>query len=54
MECVIAAMKQDNAELVNEATDLLYHLLVLLAERNVEFNEVLAEIQRRRGISTCQ
>jgi len=32
-----------------ESADLLYHLLVLLAERNVPPSEVVAELRRRHG-----
>jgi phosphoribosyl-ATP pyrophosphohydrolase len=37
--------------LVHEAADLIYHLLVLLASRDVGLDEVEAELARRFGIS---
>lgn len=37
--------------LTREAADLLYHLLVLLAHRDVRLAEVEAELARREGIS---
>lgn len=37
--------------LVAEAADVLYHLLVLLAHRDVGFGDVEAELARRFGIS---
>jgi len=46
-EVVIAAKNDDRAELVWEVTDLLYHTLVLLAERGVSLDEVGAELSRR-------
>ena len=47
VELVIEA-KDDNEELFkNEAADLLYHLLVLLAAKNVELKEVLAVLRQR-------
>lgn len=50
-EAVIAALSGDEAELVGEAADLLFHLLVLLAERGVPLGKVLAELDRREGLS---
>jgi phosphoribosyl-ATP pyrophosphohydrolase len=50
-ETVIAALSGDPAKLTSEAADLLFHLLVLLVEGNVSVNDVLAELDRRDGIS---
>lgn len=50
-ETVIAALTGDRAELVGEAADLLFHLLVLLGARDVPLAEVLAELDRREGTS---
>jgi phosphoribosyl-ATP pyrophosphohydrolase/phosphoribosyl-AMP cyclohydrolase len=48
VELVIEA-KDDNAELFkSEAADLLYHMLVLLAEKNVALDEVLEALRERR------
>lgn len=49
VETVIAAMKGEGGkeELVNEAADLLYHLLVLLRASGVEAGEVASELRRR-------
>jgi phosphoribosyl-ATP pyrophosphohydrolase len=41
-EVIIAAKNPDKSELVYEASDLIYHLLVLLVERGVELPEILA------------
>jgi len=46
-EVVIAAKNADRGELVWETSDLLYHALVLLAERGVSLDEVGAELSRR-------
>lgn len=46
-EVVIAAKNDDIAELVWESSDLLYHLLVMLAERNVSLEQVGDELARR-------
>jgi phosphoribosyl-ATP pyrophosphohydrolase len=50
-ETVIAALSGDRAELVGEAADLLFHLLVLLGAKGVPLAEVLAELDRREGTS---
>ena len=44
---MIAAKNADRGELVWETADLLYHALVLLAERGVSLDEVGAELSRR-------
>jgi phosphoribosyl-ATP pyrophosphohydrolase len=50
-ETVIAALSGDDKELVGEAADLLFHLMVLLAEKGVPLADVLTELDRREGIS---
>lgn len=51
VETVIAAMGDDPAKIVPEAADLLYHLLVLLADAGLDLNDVRAELARREGVS---
>jgi len=46
-EVVIAAKNDDPAELVWETSDLLYHTLVMLAERDVALDDIGAELARR-------
>lgn len=50
-ETVIASVSGDPAKLTAEAADLLFHLLVLLAEGGVSVDDVLAELDRRDGLS---
>lgn len=50
-ETVIAALTEGREELVGEAADLLFHLLVLLNAKGVPFDDVLAELDRRDGVS---
>lgn len=50
-EAVIAALTEDKAALTGEAADLLFHLLVLLADCDVSLDDVLAELDRREGVS---
>ena len=51
IEAIIAAVKNDRENLVYEAADVLYHLTVMLAARDVPMAEVLAELDRRAGVS---
>jgi phosphoribosyl-ATP pyrophosphohydrolase len=51
VETVIAAIEGDPAAVTAEAADLLFHLLVLLADMDVPFADVLAELERREGLS---
>ena len=51
IEAIIEAVKGDRAGLTAEAADVLYHLLVMLAARDVTLDDVLAELARRQGQS---
>lgn len=51
VETVIAALGEDRAAVTAESADLLYHLLVLWAERGVAPDDVWAELTRREGVS---
>ncbi|WP_136635440.1 phosphoribosyl-ATP diphosphatase [Pseudooceanicola onchidii] len=51
VEAIIEAVKGDRAGLTSEAADVLYHLLVMLAARDVPLSDVLAELERREGTS---
>ena len=48
---MIEAVKGDADRLTAEAADVLYHLLVMLAARNVTLADVLVELERREGTS---
>ncbi|TYC85036.1 phosphoribosyl-ATP diphosphatase [Novosphingobium sp. BW1] len=50
-ETVIAALAEDEAALVGEAADLIFHLMVLLNAKGVPLADVLAELDRREGVS---
>ena len=50
-EAVIAAIQDDRAELVKESADLIFHLLVLLADMGLGLDDVRAELARREGVS---
>lgn len=47
LEVVHAAQKQTQKRLIEETTDLLYHLFVLLAEKSVSLEQVESEIKKR-------
>ena len=51
VEAVVAAVERDHQGLVSESADVLFHMMVMLAANDVEFNEVLAELERREGVS---
>lgn len=51
VEAIIEAVKGDRAKLTAEAADVLYHLLVMLAARDVTLADVEAELARREGTS---
>lgn len=46
-ELIEAAELKDKDEVVWEACDLLYHMLVLLAEKDVSLGDIYAELSRR-------
>lgn len=48
-EVVIAAKNNDPTELIAEAGDLIYHLLVLLQQQEIPFARVLDLLQERHG-----
>lgn len=50
-ETVVAALSGTREELVGEAADTLFHLMVLLAEKDIPLADVLAELDRREGVS---
>ena len=51
IEAIIEAVKGDRVKLTSEAADVVYHLLVMLASRDVSLADVVAELERREGVS---
>ncbi len=47
-ETIVAAKNDDRESIVSEASDLLYHLVVLLVELGVTLEEIGKELSRRR------
>ncbi len=50
-ETVLAAKSGDRLHLVRETADLWFHCLILLARHGLGPGDVLAELQRREGLS---
>ena len=50
-ETVIAALGDDKTALTSEVADVFYHLLVLMAARDIALSDVLNELRRRTGQS---
>jgi phosphoribosyl-ATP pyrophosphohydrolase len=51
VETALAAVAEDRERVVNEAADLLYHLLVVLQARGIDLAEVEAVLAKRSGQS---
>lgn len=51
VEAIVAALAEDKTALTGEAADILFHLMILLAEVGVPLSDVLAELERREGRS---
>jgi phosphoribosyl-ATP pyrophosphohydrolase len=51
IEAVMAAVKDDRANLIYESADLLYHLLVVLKIADIPVETVMEELQRRTAQS---
>lgn len=51
VETVVAALAGSDDELVGEAADVIFHLAVLLAARDLSIHDALAELDRRDGVS---
>jgi phosphoribosyl-AMP cyclohydrolase / phosphoribosyl-ATP pyrophosphohydrolase len=47
VETVIAAKNRNKEEIINETSDLIYHLFVMLAEQGIEFSDIVDNLQMR-------
>lgn len=47
-ELTVAAMGNDKDSLVHETADLIFHIMILLAYKQVTLADVLNELRRRR------
>lgn len=51
VEAIIEAVKGDKPRLTSEAADVIFHLFVMLAARDVTLDDVLHELDKRAGTS---
>ncbi|WP_299370537.1 phosphoribosyl-ATP diphosphatase [uncultured Tateyamaria sp.] len=51
IEAIIEAVKDDKSALTSEAADVIYHLFVMLAARDVALADVVAVLEQRQGMS---
>jgi phosphoribosyl-ATP pyrophosphohydrolase/phosphoribosyl-AMP cyclohydrolase len=47
VELALARMKDDKAEMTNEAADLLFHIMVLLEDADLSLVDVISVLQDR-------
>ncbi len=47
VETIVGAMAKDNENLIYESSDLLYHLIVLLADKGIRIEDVVKELKSR-------
>ena len=47
VETVIAALNETENDLINEASDLIFHLLVLLREKNISLETISGNLEQR-------
>ena len=45
------ALQNDKSNVVHETADVIYHLLVSLEVANISFDDVLAELKKRKKLS---
>ncbi len=51
VECVMAAKDESKKDIIYETADLWFHSLVMLAQYGLRPEHVLAELERREGLS---
>ncbi|EKO1911523.1 phosphoribosyl-ATP diphosphatase [Clostridium botulinum] len=47
-EVIIAAKNEDKEELIKEICDLTYHIMVLMAEKQIKLDGIEKELEKRR------
>ena len=51
IEAIIEAVKGDNNALISEAADVIFHYLVMLKSREINFDDVMKELKSRTNKS---
>ena len=51
VEAIIEAVKGDNNALISEAADVIFHYLVMLKSREINFEDVMKELKIRENKS---
>lgn len=46
-EVIIAAKNGNNEETILEISDLIYHLMVMMVDQNIELSDILKELDKR-------
>ena len=54
IETVIAAKNRNKVDLVNEVSDLIYHLLVMLVDQDIELEEIVDKLVERHNIKSAK
>ncbi len=47
-EVIVASKNEGKSEVITEICDLCYHILVLMAERDISLEEIRQELEKRR------
>ena len=48
-EVIIASLAEQKKDLIYESADLIYHLLVLLANEGIKLEEIIQELNKRHN-----
>ncbi|MFL2795884.1 MAG: phosphoribosyl-ATP diphosphatase [Paracoccaceae bacterium] len=51
VEAIIEAVKGDNKALISESADVIFHYLIMLKSRNINFEDVMKELENRTNKS---
>lgn len=47
IETILAASKENRQEIINETSDLIYHLLILLTQQKISFKDIIINLKKR-------